>query len=841
MRPAWRRRAAAAGVLLLFLAAAALTVGWFWLRTSLPPTQGSVTTPGLRSPVLVRSDSFAIPHLSAATPEDLYRAQGWMHAAHRLWEMELMRRTARGRLSELFGEATLHEDRLLRTLDLWGAAGRSARAMPPASRRAAEAYAEGVNAWIREHDGALPPEFVLLGIEPEPWSPRASAAVGKVMALDLSTWRRELTRYHAYRRLPAAKYDVVRPRWPAWGPTILPGSGWATPPPRGGASVLAAGPSSRDDAAPGGRQAGRDPAGRGRTPAPNGRTDGDVSWEDLGWLEGIGLSASNSWVLGGEGSRSSSPLVANDMHLRLRAPALWYAMGLHARSIGLRVAGLTLPGAPGVIVGYNRGVAWSFTNGMVDDTDFAVETVSEDGAAYRTAEGWRDFAVRPETIRVRGREAPVVHRVRETVRGPVLSDVLPAVGQTLSALWLPGRATTELEGLLAMNGATDPAAFQRAIGTFDSPQQNVLWAAVDGTMGYRLSGRVPLRPGWSGELPVPARVIGDGWPGTWPPDSMPAAVFPPSEAGRPAHLSSANNLQAEGLFGVLGVDYPIPFRARRIREVLDTARVAGPSEMLALQRDVHSLLADRLAGRAADAARRADRDSAAAVLEAWDHRVSLGARGAGVFYAWVHRLRGLVAGDEYRDAAEWSYFPTAALLRIAEGGGDGGWVDDVTTGRVETLEELEERAMRDAVAATRLRPWGELHRERHAHPLGRMEALERIFAFHVGPRPSPGAPRTVRPDDYRRWRPLDSASWRPPWTGEYGPSERLVVSVGPGVPSAGVLLPTGQSGLPFSPHYRDMYRRWGEGGSLLPLPLDSAAVEEITVDRLELVPETPSR
>lgn len=850
MSRSWRRGVAAGGALLLLLGATAVTAGWFWLRSSLPPTAGSVDVPGLEAPVTVRSDSFAVPHVSAATEEDLYRAQGWLHAAHRLWQMELLRRTARGRLSEIFGEPTLQADRLLRTLDLWGAAGRSADAMDPGARRAAEAYADGVNAWIREHERTLPPEFLLLGIEPEPWSPRASAAVGKVMALDLSAWRRELSRFHAYRTLPAGKYDVVRPRYPEWGPTILGLSEW------GSGSVQADGPvlAAAEPASPGGiRTPHREPDGAtsaGMSATAGAEAADEVSWEDLRWLEGEGFRASNGWVLAGERTRTGHPLVANDMHLGLSAPAIWYVMGLRARASGHRVAGLTLPGAPGVVVGFNRRIAWTFTNGMVDDMDFTVETVDLDGSAYRTPGGWRDFAVRPETIRVRGRAESVVHPVRETVRGPVLSDVLPDLGATLSAMWLASGPTTELEGLTAMNRATTPDAFQRAVGSFDSPQQNVLWAAVDGTLGYRLSGRVPRRPGWSGELPVASRVVGRGWPGTWPLDSMPAAVLPPSVAARRGFLAGANNLQAPGLFGTLGVDYPIPFRARRIEDVLEGTREASPEDMLALQRDVRSLLADRLVDRAVRAARRAGRDSAATLLEGWDRRVTREARGAGLFYAWAYRLRSLVAADEYRETREWGYFPMAALLRIEEADGDAGWVDDVTTDSVETLEGLEERAIRDAVAATGLRPWGRLHRERHSHPLGRVGWLERIFGFHVGPRPSPGAPRTVRPDDYRRWRSLDSASWRPPWTGDYGPSERLVVSVEPDLPSAGVLLPTGQSGLPFSPHYRDMSRRWRDGGDLVPLSLDSAEVERGTVDRLELVPapaggtegrETPSR
>jgi len=291
------------------------------------------------------------------------------------------------------------------------------------------------------------------------------------------------------------------------------------------------------------------------------------------------------------------------MHLSQRAPAVWYVMGLRSAD-GMRAAGLSLPGAPGIVVGFNGGVAWSFTNGMVDDMDFAVESVNLDGSQYRTAGGWRDFAVRPETLRVRGIEEPEVLRVRETARGPVISDVLPDLGATLSALWLASRPTSELEGLLAMNRAETPAAFQAAIGGFDSPQQNVVWASTDGTLGYRLSGRVPLRPDWDGRLPVAGRRIGSGWPGTWAVDSMPAATWPGSDTTARGFVASANNLQAGPLFGVLGVDYPTPFRARRIVDRLQEAAGWTRDSAHALQHDVRSLLADRLLQRAVAAARR---------------------------------------------------------------------------------------------------------------------------------------------------------------------------------------------------------------------------------------------
>lgn len=261
--------------------------------------------------------------------------------------------------------------------------------------------------------------------------------------------------------------------------------------------------------------------------------------------------------------------------------------------------------------------------------------------------------------------------------------------------------------------------------------------------------------------------------------------------------------------------------------------------MAILQLDTQSGLAERVGRRAVAAARRAGEDSAAALLEAWDRRASVDSRAAGLFYAWFYRLRELVAGDEYAEE-EWSEFPAMALVRTLEEDG-GPWVDDVRTDTTETLPGLEERAMRDALAVTGLREWGELHFERSVHMLGRSAWLERLFGFNIGPYPAAGGPHTVRPDDYARWSPLDSTSWTPPYVGDYGPSERFVAVLGDGVAMAYVLLPTGQSGNPFSRHYRDMNDRW-RGGDLVPVPLEAEAARARSVRRVSLEPvERPER
>ncbi len=821
------RRAGAALAALAVLAGLAATGGYFYLRSSLPSSTGSVEVPpasagGPEAPVRVSVDRWGVPRVRADTLPDALFAQGWLHAGHRLWQMELLRRSARGRLAQAFGPRALPVDRLSRTLDLWGAAGRALRALDRGDRELLASYSAGVNARIRSWEGALPPEFVILGIEPRAWSPRASLAVGKLMALDLTSWATELSRWNASRLLPGEKYRFLEGGYPEWGPTILSDSvplpAGAEPPPAEG------GPPSRGEAVSAAGSSGRSrPAGAGRLRGPVPRGEGgdrggtrprrDGRWDPLAFLGGLSARrASNAWAISGERTRTGHPIVANDMHLSLRAPATWYLASLSGGP-GFAAAGLTLPGAPGVVVGFNEDVAWGFTNGYVDDIDFALEEAGPGGGRFRDGDTLRPFAVRPETIRVRGRDRPVVHEVRSTPRGPVITDAVEGLDAPLAARWAPGETAGELRGLLAMNRARSAAAFDSAVREFSSPHQNVVFADRRGSVGYRLGGSIPLRPGWSGALPVPASRWDGGWSGFWPPGAHPAGRDP--ERG---FYATANNLQAPGLYGVVGRDYPLPFRARRLADRLSGSVSWTPRSTASLAGDVRSLFAERTADRAVAAARRAGADSAASVLERWDREVEPASRGAALFHAWLYALRDRIAADEYGGGGRWAYFPDGALLRILEGRGGEGWIDDVGTDERETLAVLEERALEVAVDAVDGRPWGEVHREVHRHPLGRVGWLDAIFGFDVGPYPGPGGPHTLRPDDSERWDDVGGGSWRPPWISDYGPTERFVAELRPEGVEGRFLLPTGQSGNPFSPHYRDMSERWREG-RLIPVPL----------------------
>jgi penicillin amidase len=797
------------------------TLLYFYLRRSIQPRDGRVELVQLEASATVWFDEFAIPTLDAATESDLYRAQGFVHASERLWQLELFQRIARGQLAEVFGEAALAADRLIRTLDLWDAAEHSVTALTPAQRELLEAYSDGVNARLETWEGPWPPEFLVLGIDPRPWSPQATAAIGKIMALDLSSWRTELDRARAAVRLPAEKVAEIGTGYPRWGPTILqdgPARGRA-----GDSAFASASPRVLDvptgTAPPSLRDAADEPAG---ALAASGS-----GWDPLDFLSGFALTSSNSWAISGARTSDGYPLLASDMHLGLRAPATWYVNALHARRSGLHVAGITIPGVPGVVVGYNRNLAWAFTNGMVDDADFALEVVSPDGSAYRSGDRWVPFSIRREAIAVRGRVESVIHEVRETRRGPVITDVVPADGLTLSLLWTGRHPRPEMPGLLAMNRARTAEAFDESVQAFQSPHQNVIYATTRGELGYRLSGSVPRRVGFDGATPISADAAGAEWAGFWPADSMPTLREPES-----GFLASANNLQSSRLYGLVGVDYPLPFRARRIVDRLQSAKGWTVDEMRDLQLDTHSLWAQLLLHRAVAAARRIGSDSVARELEAWDRRVNVESSQATLFHVWLYMLRGRIAADEY-DGESGGWFPDGALLRILEVG-DGAWVDDVRTPDKESLGDIEEEVMRAAIRHAAGRRWGEAHLERSRHLLGQIDWLNRLFGFHIGPYPGVGGPYTVRPDDPVRWRSLDSSSWELPILSEYGPSERFIAHLGPDRARGYFLLPTGQSGNPLSRHYRDMNDRWPESRLIeVPLDADSARARAVSTLRLE--------
>ena len=758
-------------ILLLLLAG-----GWLWLRSSGRALEGELQTAGLREPAEIWRDSLGVPHIWAGSVEDLLFAQGFVHAQDRLWQMEMMRRVAEGRLAEALGAQALESDKFLRTIGIWRAAAAADAALDSATRHLLDSYARGVNAAVAARRGALPPEFVALRIRPEPWTVRHILAIERIMAWDLSLYQSGLQLSSAVRRLGSDRARVLFPAEPDWGATIL------------------------------------DPPAPAAVPAAA-----------AALLDAFSITrASNSWVIGGRLTRSGKPILANDMHLSLRAPSLWHLMALHGG--GLDVVGMTLPGAPFVVAGHNRAIAWGFTNAMVDDVDFFIERADTlNDNSYLTATGSERFRTVVDSIRVKGQDTAIEHVTRITRHGPIINAVEAGRAGTdlLAMRWIAHDSTRTMHGLRKLNAARNWSDFATAVADFDNPHQNVIYADTAGNFGYWMAGRVPIRgggrrppimpvPGWTGEW---------DWTGELAIDLHPHVLNPPQ-----GFIVTANNRQSrDSTAARITGEWMPPFRAMRIQELLTSGATFGAGDVQRQQMDLRDAHAARYRDRAVDAARAAGLDAAARQLAEWDLEARTDSRGAALYYLWLRELRRAAAADLYQDPAG-GWFPDHTLRELLERRAAlwGGAADGSLYAR------LAIAAARGADSIAAGRTWGEIHFMKAAHTLSSVAVLERAFDLDLGPVPAGGSPNTVNVSHYSE-RNL-------PFVGTYGASQRHVVDLADIDGDGGFILPTGQSGIPFSPHYRDQFDRYRSGGLWL-IPLDRQAAEARTVQKLILRPQ----
>jgi penicillin amidase len=775
---------------LLLLVAAAAGGGYLWLRQSLPQIDGELRVPGLAEPVTILRDRWAIPHIRAASLLDALFAQGFVHAQDRLWQMEFQRRLGAGRLAEILGPAAVATDRFMRTLGFYRLAEASLAHLSPLTQARLEAYAAGVNAWLATRSGPLPPEFLLLRQPaPEPWSPADSLVWLRLMALDLSVnYRDELLRARLARQLSDAQIADIWPEEQAGTPVTL--------------SALA-------QALPFERLAGALP------PAPP---------------PGQG---SNAWVVAGSRTLSGAPLLANDPHLGLQAPGVWYLAHLAAPE--LELIGATLPGVPGIVLGHNGSVAWGFTNAGPDTQDLFIERIDPaDPARYLTPDGPAPFLRREELIRVKG-AAPVSLTVRATRHGPVLSDVLPdqdgfEPGHVVALAWAAlAEDDRTAQALLELNGARDWAGFVAAAEQVGAPMQNIFYADTGGRIGLIAPGRVPIRRQGDGRWPVPGWSGDYDWQGWIPAAALPRALDPPAGL-----LFNANNrLVPEDFPYFLAADWEPPHRARRLAELLvgDRHDLAG---FAAIQADQLSLLARDLLPVMLEAdAPSPAAATAQAALARWDRVMRADAPEPLLFAAWYRELSRLVYADELGELflSFWRLRPEFMTRILTE---RQTWCDDVGTAPVETCAELAARALELALADLASRfganpsawRWGAAHPARMAHPiLGDHPWLAWLFNLVSA---SGGDGTTVNVghywlrDEQRPFASTHAASYR----GLYDLAD---------LDRSRFVATTGQSGNPLSPHYRDLMALWA-AGTTVPMSRAPGVYEAGAIGRLSLVP-----
>jgi penicillin amidase len=856
-----------AGLVVAALLVAAAILGVWLVRRAWPQVDGRIGVAGLHGQVKVVRVEPGVPHLYARDGHDLFFAQGYVHAQDRLWQMELNRRVGAGELSALFGEAALDLDRAMRVFEIRSSSERDWQASSPPARAMLLAYAEGVNAFLAQHRGRLPLEFTLLGDEPRPWTPVDSLSWAKLMSLNLSLNSSfEILRAQLTERLGAATAARLLLPYPAGEPVIVP-------PPPGGYPAAAPPATLAAAAEPGRRTAPVEPAATVRpaaTAAAGAAAEpGLLAARELapagdalpaaasvagtlapsgalrrpGALGGGGgaVWGSNGWVVAGSRTASGRPLLAQDTHLGLQMPSIWYQIGLHGG--GWDVVGFSFPGMPLVVIGHNPRIAWGITNLCADVQDLYVEKLDAPLAShprrYQFRGAWRDLAVTRQRIPIKGKPA-LAYEVRSTHHGPIVNDAFPELKSAPPAAlrWTaldPGGAHL-LDALMALDRAADWPAFRQALSSWDTPSLNFVYADVDGHIGYQATGQIPLRArGQQGLVPAIGWDGAAEWRGFIPYDALPRLYDPPQ-----GFIVTANNKVAgEGYPYFLAYDMAPPYRARRLTDRLATAQGLTLGDMRTLQADTYGLPALALRPFLLAVAPAGERERRALdEVRRWDLRYEPDSVGATVFEVWYWQFLGDLLEDDldkpllddYREVGLGQVPSIVALM----GHPDDPLFDDRRTPVVEHRDDIVRRALSHAVSWLEKRYGGDPAGWRYGRvqsvtlvhqPLGQSGIAPLMWAFNSATYPARGTGFTV-----------DAAmpDFTNPFAVVFGTSQRMIVDLAD-LDNSLWVNSTGECAVPFHRHREDQTARWIDLG-YYPLLASEAKLRAAAEARLVLVP-----
>ncbi|HEX2025581.1 MAG TPA: penicillin acylase family protein [Actinomycetota bacterium] len=767
---------------------------------AVPPVDGDLALPGLDGEVEVVRDRWGVPHIYATTLHDLFLAQGFVQASERLWQMEFLFRLGTGRLSELFSDLTVPMDRFIRTAGWNRAARRQADRWDERSVEMTKAFGDGIRAWL-EVMPAPPVEYRVLDLEPAPLPDEDDAYLGAAAAVFMAwglsrNWDHELLRAEVAERLGV---DTMRMLFPDLDTE---------------AGVVEAGKEGGFDRMALLRHAILAPGGQG----------------------------SNNWVVDGARTRTGKPLLANDPHLAISVPSIWFE--IHLTGPGIDVAGVALPFSPGVLIGHNDRIAWGFTNTEADVQDLYLERLNEDGTAAEYLGSWEPLTVHREEIRVRGRDEPEVVEVGETRHGPLLdsytigiaepSVVQGGIRRSYALRWVGAEHGIQPSTVFNLNTAGSWEDFRAAVhDAWVCPGQNMVYADVDGNIGYQLTGLYPIRRQGDGTVPVPGWSDEYEWEGWIPFDDLPRAFNP--EDG---FVCTANNkMHDEGYPYLLGRDFLPPFRARRIAQMITERETHDRRSFAEMQVDTRLIPAADIVPHLVAVEPRDDRQKAAiALLSEWDHDVGADSAAAALYELWCHhlarRLLRPLLGEElflhfygrrqWTNAFQYQVLPNLLAYPTARWFGRNG-----AEARDEAIVEALDGALDELSSRLGDDPdgwrWGALHRARFAGRLAILGGLEELFT--AGEVELGGDEQTVL-----------QGKFEPEWSYDAVviPSWRQILDPSDWDASVGT-IPVGQSGHPTSAHFADLLPLWA-AGEHHPMPFTRGAVDDAAESTLLLRP-----
>lgn len=802
-------------VLLGLILLVGLTVagGLLWLRgaakAALPQLDGeihlgsgagnAVSAPVLSAPVIVRRDGHGVPHIEAATQDDLFLAQGYTTAQDRLWQMDMYRRHASGELAEVLGGSLVAHDKAQRVLGFRRAAERIYANLSVSEKSGVEAYARGVNLFIAQHGNTLPPEFRLLHYAPRPWRGEDSILIGTMMINDLDThWETKLARERI-----AAKLSKL-PNGAKLEAALYPVGSWRDRLPTGEVIDL-----TKPQPIP--------------PPANDDDDDSTTAALDVHELrETLGLPdcdacavGSNNWVVSGAHTASGRPLLANDMHLSITVPNIWYMADLKAP--GYHAAGVTLPGMPYVIEGHNESVAWGFTALYADVQDLYVEKLDGKGN-YQAPDGrWKPLEVERETIHVRG-GADVTLEVQATAHGPLLNPILKNETRAIALKWTLYDPALNSLPIYAMNTAANWDEFSAALAQWSWPTQNLVYADTAGHIAYHAIGKVPARP--AGLVATTARDAQHEWAGYISFDQMPNSADPPS-----GFLATANSRASSKKFpSPLTLEWSDPYRAERIYKLLQGRDKLTAAEMLATQTDIYSEVDQEMAHRFAYALdHSAPKDKrlhqAADLLRSWDGKLTTDSAAASVVAKAREALWPLILEPKLGELAadyRWSEKTFAQEEIVMHGETD--WLPAGYKTWDDVLTEAVRRGLKNGKAPGDLSKWayGSWHVIDIEHPLHQMLPWITDVAG-TGAQPLSGDGTTVKQVGRT-----------------FGPSQRLTMDWN-NVDGSTENISLGESGNPYSEYFRDQWKDY-YGGTTFALPFTEGAVAAAARHVLRLEP-----
>lgn len=760
------------GVLLFPLLLLFAAVLWFYFtaRASLPQLNGSLRVAGISAPVEVIRDSQGVPHIRAGNMRDLLFAQGYVIAQDRLWQLDISRRYASGEMAEILGPDWIQHDRQQRILSLRQVAERSAATLNFNEKELFSAYVLGVNNFIESHGKHLPIEFHLLGYTPRPWTIEDSFLVGANMAQMLN---------HDQFAIKLSREKVTSKLGAQLAADLYPNRSWRDRPPglqkNQQNQITGTGKNGSD------QESDSKVADLRFSPSsfliPLSK---DIEPETKNEERGTILPGSNNWVVSGAHSVTGKPLLSNDMHLRHQIPNVWYEAHLSAGDFD--VAGLTLPGIPYVIAGHNRRIAWGYTNLGPDVEDIFIETFNRSGQ-YQTAQGWEQPKQREEVIHVK--KKPDVHiKILTTRHGPIATELMSGETRTIALQWTLYDTGFGMP-FADLNAAGNWKQFRDAFRRYTAPALNVVYADVDGNIGYQAAGDIPRRVSGDGSLPVPGNDGNHEWTGYVPFDQLPSIYNPPSGT-----LATANGRITPDHYPYsLSTQWGPPYRTERIYHVLESGKQFSSDDMLALQNDIYSALDLLCAGEFADAVDRSQHASArvkeaASLLRSWDGRLTADSAAATIEITARTKLMQRILqprlGSLWEDYA-WYNWPVALenILTYQP----KAWLPSEFTTYDGLLAAAVEDAVHDSQSPWRLSSW---HRGKQFPLVIQHPILGKIpFISHWS---GPGMVAQT------------GGSWTVKQVGRsFGPSERMTVDLA-NLDDSTLNIVTGQSGQIFSPY-----------------------------------------